>query len=338
MALISTFRRLIRVAAWATPYLQRWHREFNKNRTESERHMQAGNFGEAQKYLELALADAERRRSPAKRKIAILLQLAEARRRQERWNAAAEAAAEALERASAGGKRGPQYGECLDVLSAIHLDQEHYAEAERLAGESLEFSAANGDAAGQAKGWRRLAGIQRKAGKQGEVGASLMRCLEFQEKALGRGDPGVADVLTELGQARQTSGNPRQALECLRRALAIHSESAGADSPEAVEDMRLIAVACHASGNIEEAAQEYERVLQLRERQVGGDPAALGEMLADLAGIYSRMGRYSRAQELLQQALCALDRSPARRDAARESLACIYEKTGRMEAAAELRR
>ena len=59
------FRLGIRLAAWATPRVQAWHRQRHMNRVEGQRHLDARNWTEAEKHLTLALA--ERRHSTRRR-------------------------------------------------------------------------------------------------------------------------------------------------------------------------------------------------------------------------------------------------------------------------------
>src|SRR5580704_14497364 len=69
----------VRVAEWATPHVQKWHLERNLNRVEAQRHMQAGNWSEAEKHFQLAL---EEKHHSTVDKLELRLGLAEAQRRQ----------------------------------------------------------------------------------------------------------------------------------------------------------------------------------------------------------------------------------------------------------------
>src|ERR1700674_2291175 len=79
ISVTRVFRLGIRLAAWATPRLQEWHRQRHMNRVEGQRHLDARNWTEAEKYLTIALAE---RRHSSKRRLDLLLGLAQAQRRQ----------------------------------------------------------------------------------------------------------------------------------------------------------------------------------------------------------------------------------------------------------------
>jgi hypothetical protein len=82
MSLLRLFRLGIRVAAWATPHVKKWHHERNMNHEEAKRHLDARNWTEAEKHLMLALG--ERRRS-AKGRHELLVGLARAQRGQRKF-------------------------------------------------------------------------------------------------------------------------------------------------------------------------------------------------------------------------------------------------------------
>ena len=67
-----------RFAAWVTPHVKEWHRRRHEDRLEGERHLGAGNYGEAEKHLTTAVTLAVRRRAAPHKRAALRLQLAEA--------------------------------------------------------------------------------------------------------------------------------------------------------------------------------------------------------------------------------------------------------------------
>src|SRR5689334_1054150 len=94
------FRLGIRVAAWATPHVQAWHRKRNVNVSEAERHLSSRNWSEAEKYLAAALAE---RRHSSKRRIGFLLDLQTAQRRQGKLDEAEQTARTAIGMAAQAG-------------------------------------------------------------------------------------------------------------------------------------------------------------------------------------------------------------------------------------------
>ena len=331
MSPVSIFKKLIRLAAWATPHIQRWHREYNVNRTEGERHLKAGNFSEAEKYLLLAYDDAERRRSGVGRRVELLLQLAEARRKQGRLDDALATAEEAGEEAKSKGERSSLYAQCLDALSAIYADKGRRAEASEAASQALQIARglrpANPGLVAQR--CRQLAVLQQRNGDSAGAKALLEESIKLYEQAYGPDHPETASRMTELGATLGAEGSHVEALLCLHRALKIHQEMLGPDSPEAVQDLLHIALACHAKGDLEEAARQYERTLRFKEMQVGADKEELLSLLSNMADLYVDLGRYTRAQELLYQTTCLLGRDPQRLAEALEKLGRLYEANSR---------
>ncbi len=83
----------VRVAAWATPKVQKWNRERNMNRVEAHRHLDARNWSEAEKHFQAALE--EPRRSVTDR-LELLLGLVEAQRGQSKLEDAERTALQAI--------------------------------------------------------------------------------------------------------------------------------------------------------------------------------------------------------------------------------------------------
>lgn len=329
MSPVSIFKKLIRLAAWATPHIQRWYREYNVNRTEGERHLKAGNYSEAEKYLLLAAADAEQRHSARGRRIEIQLQLAEALRKQGKLAEAYETAMEAAEQARS---KGELYAQCLDRLTAIYSDQGRLPEATEAAGQALQIARAAKPAHPSlvAERCRQLAFLQKQAGDVAGSKKLLEESIQLYEQAFGPEHPETASRMAELGATLGSEGGHAEALLCLNRALKIHQETLGPDSPEAVQDLLQIAMATHAKGDLEEASKEYERTLRFKEMQVGPDKEELISLLSHMADLYVAMERYSRAQELLYQTTCLLGRQPQRLVEALDKLAAVCEVTNRI--------
>ena len=328
MTPVSIFKRLIRLAAWATPHIQRWYREYNVNRSEGERHLAVGNFAEAEKYLVLASADAQRRRSSIERRVEIQLQLAEARRGQGKLEDAERTALDAVEQS---GEKGAIYARCLETLSSIYVDQGRLSEALEASQQAFEISRISKTVEPTALAQRchKLALVQQRAGNHAAARASFREAMQLYERAFGANHPETASRLTDLGAALQSEGSHREALLCLQRALKIHQTTLGPDCPEATRDMVQIALVHHANGDLEEAAQQYERALRFKEKQLGGDPRELASLLSSAGELYLTMGRHTRAQELLQQAASLLQRHPEALAKAPDVLGKVYEETGR---------
>src|SRR5712692_10209399 len=125
LSVTRIFRLGIRLAAWATPHIKEWHRRRHLNRLEGQRHLDARNWTEAERHLDLALA--ERRHSP-KRRIELLLGLEKAKLRQRKLPEAEQTARMAIDLA-AQTKDHSMHSRALDALVDVHLEQGKYAEA-----------------------------------------------------------------------------------------------------------------------------------------------------------------------------------------------------------------
>jgi tetratricopeptide (TPR) repeat protein len=214
------FRLGIRVAAWATPRLQAWHRRRHMNRVEGQRHLDARNWTEAEKYLTLALA--ERRHSP-QRRLELFLGLVQAQRRQAKFVEAGATADKAIQLANQ--SRNYSLGaRALEALMDIQLDQGKYAEAEQTAREimELEGSQSKPDNALLARCNRKLGTALLKVQRDAEAMEAFHQAATLSERAFGTGHVETANALAELGMLHREKGDHATAQRHLRRALQIH--------------------------------------------------------------------------------------------------------------------
>jgi tetratricopeptide (TPR) repeat protein len=341
--MVSIFRLVrlsIKVTDWVVPRAKEWHRLRHLNRTEGETHFQKSNFAEAEKYLALAAAEGEKRRTPLKARLPILLHLAEARQRQGKFLEARQtigAVMVALRQSQ--GQVCSEYAQCLDMLAKMHQQSGNLPDAQRLFAEAfqLEQSLKPPDLKKIAIRSQRLAAAHQEGSDLATAADLYRESIAIHERAYGPAHFETGNRLADLGSLTQCRGQHEEALPFLQRALAIHEKSPGADSPEAARDLEHIAQACNALGRFEEAGDRYERALHLKERQVGVSRSELVAMQVNLARIYAGSSRPGRAQELLQQIIMAGRNAGPEFDDALELLAAIYDRSGRTKEAAETR-
>src|SRR5258707_5204611 len=116
----------IRVAGWATPHIQKWHRQRRLNQTEGHRHLNARNWSEAELHLAAALGE---RRHSDKQRSELLLGLAAAQRGQGKLGEAEQNVRLAAEV----GRDHVSQVRALDALMDVQLAQEDYAAAQATA-------------------------------------------------------------------------------------------------------------------------------------------------------------------------------------------------------------
>jgi tetratricopeptide (TPR) repeat protein len=324
--IFSAFKWSVQVASWATPHLRAWSLERNQNRLEAQRHLQARNFGEAEKYLVQAIEEADRHHHSV-RKIQFRLQLSEAQRKQGKLDDAEQTVREALEfTARIANPSG--YVQCLDALAEVFHDGEDYPAMEAALQQGLvtESAIPHPDPLRMARRVARLGTARHKSGRLDEAIPALKKAAKMHEEAYGPDHLETGNLLGELGATYRAQGDHEQAQDTLKRALRIHERELGYESEEAIRDLHNLAGSYEDSGNIEEAAQQYERALQFKLRVLGVDQGELAEMQFGLAGIYIGWSNFARARELLAEAIGTFkSRKDARLAIAFETVAHVEE-------------
>jgi tetratricopeptide (TPR) repeat protein len=336
MISVTRIARLgVRLAAWATPHVKEWRRKRHENRVESERHLAARNWTEAEKHFILALAE---RRHSNKVRLDLLLGLTEAQRKQGKAAEAEKTSQLAIDLA-ASAKNKVLQSKALDGLVDLQLDQKKYAEAEATLGqiEALEGSLSSPDLKRLASSARKLGTALLNSGRTEEALKAFQRSTQLAEKNYGPDHVETANALTELGARYSENGNHTEAQKCLRRALEIHRKVSGADSTAATQDLFHLASSLEESGNAEGAAAEFEKYLAVKERQIGGDREQTAVTQSHLAAIYLRAGRTSAARELLIHAIGVLRKKDERLEFALETMAAIEDLLNHPEEAQRLR-
>jgi tetratricopeptide (TPR) repeat protein len=321
-----------RFAAWVTPHVKEWHRRRHEDRLEGERHLGAGNYGEAEKHLTTAVTLAVRRRDAPHKRAALRLQLAEAQRELEKFDEAEATARAAIEDA---GQDREWRALALDGLAEIQIARGDFRDAHRSIVEAVCLSA---DAASSARRMHRLARAQYQGEDPIRGMESYALAMQLHEQAFGAEHVETGHLLAELGEIHRTHGNHTDAQTQLRRALKIHEVACGADSTEATQDLANLAASLEESGDREGAMAQFERALRLKERQVGGNMDDLAEMQARVARMYAEWGERGKARSLLAQAIPALRRKAgAPLAGALETMAQLEEASGNPREAARIR-
>jgi tetratricopeptide (TPR) repeat protein len=325
------------------PRIKAWSMDRSEDQVEGERLLELHDYSRAELHLTKAILEEKPHQSPS-RKILLRLELAEAQRMQfraqnggentEKLAAAEETARSALELAKTADPS--VLVQCLDGLTEILAERGNYAEVELLTQDAIlaEVRLRQADPLRMARRVHRLGMLRHKNGQIDGAVQALAEAVAIREKVNGEEHLETANQLTELGVAYRAQGNQAEAQRCLRRALRIHERECGVDSPEANRDLHQLAGSMEDAGDIDGATDQYERALGLKLRIVGADLDEIAEMQAGLARILMKWRNYSRARELLMEAIGTFKRTRGARLAATyETLAEVEENSGHYQAA-----
>jgi tetratricopeptide (TPR) repeat protein len=247
----------------------------------------------------------------------------------------------AIELAGSAGDRSA-YLRCLDALADIFADQGNFAAVEKVTQDAIQMEALlpHPEPLCMARWVHRLGMARHQAGRFADAIPALEKAVSLHEQTYGDTHAETGHQLTALGAVHRAYGNHAEAQRCLRRALRIHEKTCGVQSPEAIQDVHHLAGSLEESGDLAGAANEYERALAFKHRMIGGDLDQLAEMQFGLANLYIKWQNYSRARELLMEAVGTFKRKAGVRLAVGyETLAYVEECSGRyVDAVRELER
>ncbi len=315
-----------------------WFDASNPFCRDGERLLRAGRAAEAEEIFQRILIEP-RHAAVARREMPrILLVLATAQIRQQKWDAAENSAARAWAILSELRYRTtPEYAECCrlragaakgrgDMEAALKFYREELAAAEsqkhpkpaEIVRCRIEITA-----------MLREMGRWEEAERMASEGARLAG-----EKLKDSKEEG--DALLEWAQCLAGCGRFAEARSAGEKAADIHRAACGDFSSEVASSYEKLGSICQKQQDYPAAVKYLEKALGVRERQVGGDSSEMALLLVALADLYSLLGRLAPALELLQQAVGKLGPS---RDSnlagALEKLGSMYVRTGRYEDAAD---
>lgn len=303
---------------------------------EGERLFEESDYAGAELHLAQAILESERRQESADQRILLRLELAEAQRRQSSTDSsrkladAEDTVRSAYDLATRTNER-ELLVQCVDALATIAADRGNLEESSRLLQEAgaCEAKLKRRDPMQVARRQHRLGMLREQQGQLREAAALLAESAAIHEKELGESHAATAHRLSDLGRVHHELGNHADAQRCLRRSIRVHEKEGGLESPEAVADLQMLTASLEASGDIDGAAAQLERVLALKLRVVGLNLDTVADAQWDLAQRYMEWRRYSRARELLMEAVGTFKRTGGLRLAAGyEALAQLEEDTG----------
>ncbi len=303
-----------------------------KHLEEGRRYLQLGALRQAEDHLSAAAYGALRESTKAE----VLLELAECKRLQRKYDEAEQAIRESMEiQARLKNASGAVYADCLDRLGNIQKDRGNLQAAVALFGQSLEYLSKLPDADPQALARKRYALVisQYQAGSSPDQVGGLEKALEVCDATLGRMSDESAHLINALGASYIESGEFEKARAVLERGVDLQKQLYGHNDPRSAESLYHLAVVCQHSGEMEKATEYFEHVLALRERHIERDPAEAITVLLRLAEVYAHAGRATRAADYLRRAIFHLE-SGGRKEGpdlavAYDLMGTLYQSAGR---------
>ncbi|MCS7041858.1 MAG: tetratricopeptide repeat protein [Bryobacteraceae bacterium] len=315
-----------------------WFDASNPFCRDAERLLKAGRAAEAEEMFARVLREPQYAAVVRRQHARILLALATARLRQQKWDEARDAALQARAMLSDPRSRASlDFADCCRILGQASRGVGALEEALQylLEGIAAYESQKAPKPAGQVERRLEAASLLREMNRAEHAEQQAREAVKVAgERLPGQKEEG--DAWIELAQCLTGAGRFAEARQAGERAVSIHRAACGDFSSELAEDYEKLGSICQKQQDYQAAVAYLEKALGVRDRQVGGDTSQLGLLLVALADLYALLGRLAPALELLQQAVGKL--GPAK-DAnlgdALEKLGAIYVRTGRYEDAAD---
>ena len=238
----------------------------------------------------------------------------------------------------------PALARSVNNLAMLHHEQGDAARAEPLYLRTLEIAekVLGPDHPNVATRQNNLAELYRATGAFERAEPLYRRALEIQEEALGAADPRVAVTLSNLADLLSARGEGPAAEPLYERAAAIQEAALGSDHPSLAVTLNhqadLLASGPDSGTSERERAEAlYLRALAIQETAFGRDHPSVAITLADLAGLYTREGRYGEAQTLYLRSLASTEQAlseQADSRSGRRRLAAVRVGLGRLHQAA----
>ncbi|XP_055331765.1 kinesin light chain-like isoform X2 [Paramacrobiotus metropolitanus] len=246
-------------------------------------------------------------------------------------------ALEDLEKTS--GRNHPDVATMLNILALVYRDQNKYKEAAHLLNDALQIrkNTLGPEHPAVAATLNNLAVLHGKRGKYKEAEPLCKEALEIREKVFGKDHPDVAKQLNNLALLCQNQNKFDEVERYYKRALQIYESKYGPDDPNVAKTKNHLASAYLKQGKYKEAEVIYKEILnRVHEREFGASTPdnkpiwQVAEEREEKGGMRSApvYGDLSWQKFSKSESATVL---PALR-----SLAAIYRKTGRPDAALTL--
>lgn len=149
-----------------------------------------------------------------------------------------------------------------------------------------------------------------KANESAEASAILERFVMLRQEQLGPADPGLADLLVNLGNARQADRQWEAAIDRYLQAIKIAEQSAGADHPDLAAMLIPLARAYRSAQRHDEARNVLVQAAEIWSKWVDPQHPVARETNRLLALTELSLGHPEAALPLMDKVLASYDADP----------------------------
>jgi serine/threonine-protein kinase len=202
----------------------------------------------------------------------------------------------------------PVQARLLDTIGQVYFKLGLYQEARPLLEDALKIRRQpGGDPLDLSASLEHLALLD-QAQSRPEAEARFQKALRLREGKLGRRNPEVAKLISNLGVLYAMRGEMPRAEDLFREALAIREATLGSQHPDVATSLNNLGMARASQGDNRQAEAMLLRGLRIRERALPPDHPDLAANLEALAVLYQDQSRATESEQLHRRALAIWER------------------------------
>ena len=225
------------------------------------------------------------------------------------------------------------------LLASTYVDRRRFAEAESL----LQGAAESADGGFAALSCNLLAAIALAQNRYADAETLSHTALDRARAALPAGDPAIAATLNNLAQAYRFQGRYLEAERTYRQAIEIWEGAVGPSHPDLARGIMNLAAFYHERGYEAGAETLYRRAARMLEATVGSHHPQALVARDELAEVLRAERRYTESEKLGRASLAGLEKElgpddPRLARAIRNYARLLAETKRPAEAAAELKK
>jgi len=207
------------------------------------------------------------------------------------------------------GSEHPSLVPLLDTLAAIYIDRARYTKAELYYNRAVAIAESKwGDHPYTATILNHQADFFISQERYEDAEIPSQRALEIYTQAFGEKHLGVAAALMTRGRLALAAGEPHQARSDFEEALEIRRKAFDKEHPELARH-RVVACTLAALASLDNSSRYYTRgvdrykqAIEMADELLGLEHSEVARLLAGLAALHIRMGKFEEAEPCLQRA------------------------------------